>query len=95
MAEPDPAPAEEPVARLIDRGWSQVESDPEAARREFGKVLERDENHDEANYGYGYSLLMQSHPDAAKYLCKAADSRDPDIRQDVVGLIVNRSLSCP
>ena len=98
-AKPAPAAPEadppDAMGRLVDQGWSQVESDPAAARKAFQQVLDQDPSHDEANYGFGYSLLMESHPDASKYLCKARRASDPDVRQDVVGLIVTYSLSCP
>ena len=72
--EPAPAPRGPSVAALVERGWEQIDGNPSAASRAFREALERAPDNADANYGYGYVLLLQSHPDAAYYLCAARDA---------------------
>ncbi|MBX2799371.1 MAG: hypothetical protein KTR31_16975 [Myxococcales bacterium] len=90
-----PAPAPRPVSEVIEIGWSKIDFDQQAAGKAFKEALDREPDNDDANYGYGYVLLMRADPDAATFLCRARDARDAEIRQDVVGLIASHSLSCP
>ena len=80
---------------MIARGWSQVDADPSAAAATFRRVLDLAPNDIEGNYGYGYALLMAGRvDDAVEPLCKARNTTDADILQDVNGLLAARRLSC-
>ncbi|MEZ4236604.1 MAG: tetratricopeptide repeat protein [Myxococcota bacterium] len=70
-------------------------SNPSKAGALFREALELQPDHDEANYGYGYIMLMQNRrAEATAHLCRARSSSDPEIRTDVTGLIDHNALKC-
>jgi Flp pilus assembly protein TadD len=81
---------------LLDRGWQLAGTKPKQAGAVFRDALRLDPDHAEANYGYGYIMLMQNRrTEATDHLCRARTAKDPEIRQDVNGLIDARGLQCP
>lgn len=78
------------------QGWNEVDADPGKAAVTFKKAVDKSPGDVEANYGYGYALLLSGQTDAAvKPLCKARNTTQADILQDVNGLLASRQLSCP
>ncbi|MEQ1503173.1 MAG: tetratricopeptide repeat protein, partial [Myxococcota bacterium] len=105
-AEPPAEPPREPPAlpvtpgpssaELTEKAWALAEDDRDKAAKLFRQALDQDPDNDDANYGYGYVLLMTNHrADAVRYLCKARNAGDPEIRQDVNGMIRTHDLTCP
>ena len=101
LAPPSPAPAAPApsggsVASQIARGWSLADSDPAAASEAFADAVRRAPSNVEANYGYGYTLLKLGRTqEAIGPLCKARNTTQADILQDVNGLLASRQLACP
>lgn len=94
---PAPAPAPKKPSRqaLIDRGWAQVESDPDAAARAFAAVLADHPGDHEANYGYGYAMLEKGNlAEAGPYLCRAKPSPDVTVQREVSSLLTRNGLTC-
>ena len=82
------------MRQLVEKGWRQIDSNPIAAERTFEEAVRRAPDDDEANYGYGYALLLRSRPEAATYLCRARRAKNAEIQQDVRGLLATHRLSC-
>jgi hypothetical protein len=101
--EPEPEPEPAPVAPkvtslrgLLDRGWTQVATNPAAAASTFQKALNMNASNPEANYGYGYALLEQGNTAGANpYLCRAVAGNDIDTQRDVAPMLTKHSLTCP
>lgn len=91
---PPRPPVSDEVRALVEKGWREIDSNPVAAERTFEEAVRQAPDDDEANYGYGYALLLRSRPEAATYLCRAKLSRNAEIRQDIVGLLATHRLSC-
>ena len=68
------------------------DTSPEA----FADAVRRAPSNVEANYGYGYTLLKLGRTqEAIGPLCKARNTTQADILQDVNGLLASRQLACP
>ena len=98
--EPEPPPAPEPapadISDLLAGGWKAAENDTSAAAAFFREALKRAPDDDDANYGYGYVMLMDNRTkEATAHLCRARNATDPETRQDVNGLIETHGLTCP
>jgi len=97
--QPQPAPAQPQgpsVGSLISQGWARADDDPAQAMASFEAAVQRAPNNAEANYGYGYTLLkLDRTQDALGPLCRARNTTQADILQDVNGLLAARQLACP
>ena len=101
-AAPRPRPKPKPKPRrseshdeLLRDGWAQVASNPGESAKNFKAVLALDARNPEANYGYGYLLLIQSSPRASEYLCRAQRNGATALKEEIAGLLASHGLSCP
>ena len=84
------------MADLINRGWSNVESNPSAAKAAFKQALDIQGGNAAANYGYGYSTLRSGDAAGARpFLCLALKDRDVDTQREVQSLLDQNNLVCP
>jgi hypothetical protein len=93
--EPKPRVVAPTTKRLVDQGWSKVESDPEGAADAFRTALDRKPGDPEASYGLGYAMLKLGQRNGAKaYLCAAMNGADARTASEVRAVLSNAGLSC-
>ena len=73
-----------------------VDARPAQAQRLFRQALDVEPQNEEAGYGYGYALLLQGQDaEATTWMCRFRNSSDPEIRQEVAGIVRSHALQCP
>lgn len=97
-AEPKPTPAPsnpQTVDGLVKAGWTAIETSPAQALVHFRKALAMNARHGDANYGYGYALLVVGRPlDARPHLCLAAATGDTLTKREIKALLAQNRLTC-
>ena len=90
---PEPAPSGNNLSRLVDQGWSLVDADPASAVGYFQQALAISSTDAEANYGFGYSKMLQGDMDSARtHMCKAIG--DEDLKAEITSILSGKRLSC-